>query len=371
MFIYLHIPFCASHCIYCDFYVVLEKYGGQDAYVDAVVREIELRFSGREGTLAPIRTLYVGGGTPSLLTARQYDTLFSALKRVTPFKEDAEITFEANPAHMRDDPEAYRAVGFNRVSVGIQSFNDPELKKLSRMHTARQAEETISHLQNSGFDNISIDLMYGIPGQTLASWDRTLDRVMALGVSHVSMYGLKVEETTPLHRLVGYEAYALPEDEETVEMYYRAVDRLESGGFELYEFSNLARPGRASRHNLNYWDNGEFYGLGVSAHGYLEGARQENVREIASYLAHPLRETKNIPYTETEKLENALMLGLRKSEGVDIRALESRYRFDFEQKFGRILRKYEPEGYLIRDGNQLRLSRKAIPVSNALLAEFF
>lgn len=372
MYLYLHIPFCTSRCIYCDFYVVLEKYGGQTAYVDAVCREIQARL-GPVASNHPmkLKSLYVGGGTPSLLRADDYGKILEALAPYAQPTPESELTLELNPNGVRDTLTAYRAVGFNRVSVGVQSFQDEELKRLSRNHRSQEAIQCIQALQVAGFENISIDLMYGIPGQTRDSWRKTLEQTLALGVTHVSMYGLKVEPDTPLHRLIAYTPYQLPDDEETVAMFFDARERLSSGGLAPYEFSNLARPGYESRHNLNYWNMGDFIALGASAHGYQQGVRYENPRDLAQYLSDPGKASQQETYTPAEQLENALMMGLRKAEGVDIQLLEARYGVDFNTRYGDVLSKYAPEGFFLYDGQTLRLADHAIPVSNSLIAEFF
>jgi oxygen-independent coproporphyrinogen-3 oxidase len=379
MFIYLHVPFCVSRCIYCDFYVVLEKYGGKDAYVDAVCREIDLRFHAIKPAQFPngIQTLYVGGGTPSLLPSTAYQRILSHLTQTLPFAPDAEITLEANPgakhSEMADDPAKYLEVGFNRVSVGVQSFNDAELKKLSRVHSAQEAVQFIERLKHAGWQNISLDLMYGVPLQNMASWRDTLQQTIDLGLQHVSMYGLKVEENTPLDRLTTLQAsrgsYPLPEEDEVVAMYYEALNSLGAAGFERYEFSNLAKPGAASRHNLNYWNNGDYLALGVAAHGYWQGVRYETVRDIQRYLADPLAGEQTVCPPE-ERLENAIIFGLRKAEGIDISALEAEFQIDFRQRYAPVLQKYEGAFLTWAGNNRLRLTERAIPLSNAILSEF-
>jgi oxygen-independent coproporphyrinogen-3 oxidase len=377
MFIYLHVPFCVSRCIYCDFYVVLEKYGGKDAYVDAVCREIDLRFQMIDPTEFPtgIQTLYVGGGTPSLLPSAAYQRILRHLNQYIPYAPNAEITLEANPgarhSEMTDDPAAYLDAGFNRVSVGVQSFNDVELKKLSRVHSAQEAVQFIQRLQQVGWQNISLDLMYGIPLQSMASWRDTLQQTIDLGLQHVSMYGLKVEENTPLDRLTTLQAsrgsYPLPEEDTVVAMYYEALQTLGTAGFARYEFSNLAKPGYASQHNLNYWNNGDYLALGVAAHGYWQGMRYETVRELQQYLADPLTGEQTICPPE-ERLENAIIFGLRKAEGIHIPTLEAEFQINFRQQYGTILKKYEE--FFTWNNNHLRLTERAIPVSNAILSEF-
>ncbi|WP_373532058.1 radical SAM family heme chaperone HemW [Vampirovibrio sp.] len=378
MFIYLHVPFCVSRCVYCDFYVVLEKYGGKEAYVEALCREIELRFADIDLSSFPqgIQTLYVGGGTPSLLSSQAYQRIFQQLNRYLPFAPDAEITLEANPgAHyseMADSPAAYLAVGFNRVSVGVQSLNNVELKKLSRLHTAEEAVAFLVSLKQAGWHNISLDLMYGIPSQTPQSWRETLQKAALLDVQHVSMYGLKVEENTPLEKLTTLRAakaqYQLPEEDAVVAMYFEGLESLREAGFQRYEFSNLAKPGCQSRHNLNYWNNGDYLALGVAAHGYWQNLRYENVRDLTQYLANPLAgESQACP--PSEKLENAIIFGLRKSSGIHLHTLEQEFEIDFKEKYADVLKKYQGQYLELQEG-WLILKESAIPVSNAILADF-
>lgn len=379
MYIYIHIPFCQSRCIYCDFYVELDKYGRQEAYVSALEREIRARFEHASEHLSPVESIYVGGGTPSLLKAKDYQYLFDVIGQYVPFYPDAEITMEANPMAMVDEPESYLEDGyFNRLSIGIQSLDEDELKRLSRKHTARQAMDFVLRMQEAGFNNISIDLMYGIPGQTRKSWLNTLERASVLDIQHVSMYGLKVEENTPLDTLLktprAMGRYELPKEDDAIEMYFKGIETLEVDGFGLYEFSNLAKPGCASRHNLNYWGNGFYWAFGASAHGYVPvpggiPIRYENVRNLAQYIENPLN-SQTQPCPEEEQLENAIIFGLRKADGINIQALEQQFGFNFFSRFGWIFEKYGDQELLICHNGNVRLSRSAIPVSNMILADF-
>lgn len=395
MFVYLHVPFCASRCIYCDFYVVLDKPKARQStsapqpdrrltYVDAVIEEIH-------GRLAPlpaaqrtaIQTIYVGGGTPSLLPAEDYKRIWAAFCEYTSATETAEFTLEANPNQMIDRPESYLRMGFNRISVGVQSLNDIELKKLSRGHTAQDAKDFIGRLKAAGWENISIDLMYGIPGQTDESWANTLEQALALDIQHISMYGLKVEEQTALARLlqhpVAQSAYLMPSDDETVERYYQAVQALHVDGFEQYEFSNFCRPGFESRHNLNYWQNGAYYAFGVSAHGYVPAQntakgvtqmlRYETVRDLEAYLANPMSGHVT-PCPPEEQLENALIFGLRLNKGISVSQLEQTHGIDFRQQYGPVIQKYMLDDLMRWEGDTLRLTPQAVPVSNMILADF-
>lgn len=381
MYCYLHVPFCASKCIYCDFYVTLIKYGGVDAYVSAICREIDQTFESIRGSgidvtnpetlLSPLQTLYVGGGTPSLLSPKHYTVILETLKATWGFSLSPEITMEFNPNHVVAPLDEYRGLGFNRASVGVQSLQGNELKRLSRSHHEKEAQDFVQQLQQAGFNNVSVDLMYGLPEQTHASWKDTLKGVVDLGIQHVSMYGLKVETGTPLEKLLPYSAYYLPDDDTTVEMYEAGIQTLEAAGFVAYEFSNLAKPGYESRHNLNSWDNGPYLGFGPGAHGYLPPYRTENIRDLSRYS-----EAETTPQELTfcsceEALENALIFGLRKRVGVRIPDLEHQYGFSFQTRFQDWLEKYQPDGWIEWDKltGQLSLSSKAIPVSNTILSD--
>ena len=359
---------------------MLSKHGGQDTYVDTLCREINLRLKNKPN-LPPIETLYIGGGTPSLLSASDYQRVFDTLRQYTRFAPNAEITLEANPLHLKDNPADYLSAGVNRLSIGVQSLNNDELKRLSRAHSAQQAVDFVKHMQQGGFNNISIDLMYGLPGQSLKSWRETLQQVIALDIQHVSMYGLKVENNTPLEHLQHFERYQIPEDDDTVAMYFKALSMLEEAGYQQYEFSNLALSHNfespegdsiadyRSKHNLNYWQNGEYYAFGASAHGYIDGTRYETVRDLERWLANPLAGEYR-PCLPKEQLENALIFGLRLRGGVDITALEKQYAIDFKSRFGSILEKYQPLGLMEVDGHWLKLTKAAIPLSNSILADF-
>jgi oxygen-independent coproporphyrinogen-3 oxidase len=361
----------------------LIKYGGVDAYVSAVCREIHQTFqdlhtpdsktaySHPETLLSPLKTLYIGGGTPSLLSPNQYEPILQALRSTWGFSNNLEFTIEFNPNHVVAPLEAYRDLCVNRVSVGIQSFQPQELKRLSRSHTGQEAQAFVKKLQNAGFENISIDLMYGLPEQTLTTWEETLKIVMDLGIQHVSMYGLKVETGTPLEKLLPYAAYHLPDDETTVSMYEVGIQQLESAGFISYEFSNLAQPGYESRHNLNYWDNGPYLGLGPGAHGYLPPYRTENRRDLSSYSQAETVLQERTVCSPQESLENALIFGLRKRVGVNILGLEKQYGIVFQSHFKDWIEKYWPDGWICwhPETGQLSLSAKAIPVSNSILSD--
>ena len=373
MYLYIHVPFCASRCIYCDFYVELAKYGGIDGYVDALLSEAQQRLAQKPpapGT--QVQTVYFGGGTPSLLNATQIDAILQRLNQLVPFSPKVEITLEANPEAWADRPAHYRKVGVNRLSLGVQSLVDTELQKLSRNHRASHVQDCLEDIHSAGFNNVSIDLMYGIPGQTQASWQQTLDAFGGLAgqLQHISFYGLHVENTTPLATLINYPAvYPLPDDDATVAMFQTGCEQFKKWGFHLYEFSNLARPGFESRHNVNYWRNGEYLALGPGAHGYWHNQRYETLRDLNGWMANPLA-TEVPPYEpdEQEQWETALMVGLRLREGLTINELEARYGVDVKDTCQPIWDKYR-DYFWFKDG-RFGLLPHAIPVSNTILAEF-
>ncbi|MEM0952447.1 MAG: radical SAM family heme chaperone HemW, partial [Cyanobacteria bacterium P01_H01_bin.74] len=357
MHTYIHIPFCESRCIYCDFTVRLNKYGGYEDYLSALSREIDSRFATIEACDFPdgINTLYFGGGTPALVSADNYQRLLKQISKYLPLSKSAEITIEANPTALKNETarskllkqfQDYLMVGFNRISIGVQSFENPQLKALSRIHSAEEAIAFIQLCQSVGWENISIDLMYAVPPystpeESVQRWENTIETAIDLNVQHISAYGLKVEENTPLARLsalsekkesskVRHTAaqYNLPPDEVNVSLYELACQRLTAAGYIQYEFSNFAKPGYVSKHNLAYWDTKDVLALGVSAHGYWKGQRYVNTADFEAYCENPLSQD-SYHDSKNERIENALIFGLRKLAGVNITDLEKKYHFDF------------------------------------------
>lgn len=371
--LYIHIPFCKSRCIYCGFYSTTQIDMRQE-YVDAVCREMEMRC--HKDT--DIHTIYFGGGTPSQLTSLQLKKLLDASYIYNKVSEDAEITIEVNP----DDVSAMFAeqlpqLGVNRVSMGIQTFNDERLHFLKRRHTATQAVEAVRRLRQAGIQNISIDLMYGFPGETLEEWQQDIDAVLVLGVEHISAYCLMMEEGTPLHRM-GIE----PTDEETErQMYEVLIDKLTAAGYEHYEISNFARPGYRSRHNSSYWQDLPYIGLGAAAHSYsvpnstvLGGSaaksapvRSWNVSDINTYIA--AIERGELP-SEQETLDadthynDRITTALRTSDGLDLTTLSERHRRYCLQEAQRFL----DDGLLRLDSHRLILTRKGLFVSDMVMS---
>jgi len=329
--IYVHIPFCRSKCQYCDFYSVTTKETRVlDGYLDAVCRHIK-----EAGALAPgylVDTVYFGGGTPSLFGADGLAQILSVIRKSFDVANSAEITFEANPDSVSDRLlRRLRSEGFNRVSLGIQSDDDEILKKLGRPHCYEQAANAVQRIRKAGFKNLSVDLMYGLPGQSLEDWERTLENVLDLAPEHISCYGLKVEEGTPLYT---YQQYCnLADDDTQADMYLSAVQILRSRGYRQYEISNFCRKGHVSRHNLKYWTGGEYLGFGPDASSDFAGRRFRVVRSLRSYVegirdgGQVLEDVQPIP--NRERAGEYLMMRLRTASGLNPQEYEKRFLLPF------------------------------------------
>ncbi len=330
--IYVHIPFCRSKCQYCDFYSLTTKDDKLlDSYIDALTAHIK-----EAGALAPnhvVDTVYFGGGTPSFFGADGLATILTVLRRHFDVSADAEITFEANPDSLSDKLlRRLRAEGFNRVSIGVQTDDDALLQKLGRPHSYAQAVTAFQRARKAGFRNISVDLMYGLPGQSLTAWQDTLQRVLTLGPDHVSCYGLKVEERTPLYQYK--DVCGIPDDDTQADMYLAAAEILRTKGYRQYEISNFARKGLFSRHNMKYWTGGEYLGFGPDASSDFGGKRYTNVRDLMGYIdgvkngGRVIAEMQAIPVRE--RAGEYLMTRLRTVSGIKGEEYEKRYLLPFD-----------------------------------------
>lgn len=321
--VYVHIPFCASRCSYCDFFSTLALKDAGAAYVKAVVVEAAMRR--RELGNETVRTLYLGGGTPSQLPKALLEQLVGGLRDALDLSAVEESTIEANPDDVTPEwCSALPQLGVNRVSMGVQSFEDDVLRAIGRRHNAQQADQAVENLRVAGIDNISIDLIYGLPGQTLASWNGTVDHAIALKPQHVSAYGLTYEEGTRLwwQRERGEVEEIL--EETCVEMYRSLVERLHDAGYEHYEISNFAQPGYYSRHNSSYWNETPYLGLGAAAHSYDGNVRRSNPADLKSYIASingGVLACEQEEMTTWERYDERVMLGLRTSAGIDAERL--------------------------------------------------
>ena len=359
--------------------VVLKKhssqYGGDQALSSNMMEEWGERirpFSQEYRNNHPLKGIYVGGGTPSLLPAAIYKEWLEKIQLSWPLAPDAEITMEANPNAWASQPRDYLQAGFNRLSIGIQSLNDLELKALSRIHTSEEAMNCVRTCQDAGFTNISVDMMVGIPKQTRESWAETLQKLVSLDVQHVSMYGLQVEEATPLHQLVNMGAYPLPTEDEHVAMKRFGVRFLEDAGYRAYEFSNLSKSGYASRHNQNYWQQGDYLALGPGAHGYVHPKRYANSRDMEQWLNNPTESSKVQSVSDDERLENVMIFGLRQTAGVDREAVIQQFGVDVLDRFAPQIGKWIERGALLweQGTRRVRFHPDWEATSNTVLADF-
>ena len=330
--IYVHVPFCRSKCQYCDFYSVTQKKDCDfDGYVEAVCAHI--REAGLQAPDHIVDTVYFGGGTPSFLGADGLAAILAAVRKAFDVSPTAEITFEANPDSVTDRLlRRLRSEGFNRVSLGIQCDNDEILKRLGRPHTFAEAVLAVKKIRRKRYRNLSVDLMYGLPGQRLADWEKTLTNVLSLKPEHISCYGLKVEEGTPLYEC--QEFYNLADDDMQADMYLSAVNILKKFGYRQYEISNFSRKGHVSRHNLKYWTGGEYLGFGPDASSDFGGRRFSMVRDLRAYIdgvlngGTVLRELQEV--SQRERAGEYLMMRLRTTTGIDPQIYEKKYLMSFQ-----------------------------------------
>ena len=355
---YIHIPFCKSKCHYCSF-VSFDKLELKKEYLKTLAKEINYFYEGER-----LNTLYIGGGTPSVLEVPEIDNIIKLFN----IDKNTEITLEVNPEGGNYD--FFRGVydaGINRISLGCQSFDDRILRLINRRHNAGQVVDAVKTAQDSGFKNISIDLIYGLPEQDLAGLLRDLEYTVNLGVQHISLYGLKLEEGCYFY---SYPPENLPDDDAQADMYLAAVEYLEGKNFSQYEFSNFAKSNYFSRHNTVYWDNKEYYGFGSGAHGYKNGIRYANFDTIENYLKDYTNKKESKLLTPQEILEEEIFLGFRKTAGINIAGINSKFGIDFENKYKNILEKYINTGLIARTDNGYKLTLQGVLVSNVILADF-
>lgn len=374
--LYLHIPFCEHKCIYCDFYSI-ENMDSKERFLRSLEIEIQMRAERFDHTQT-IETIFFGGGTPSLLTKQQFDRIFSLLHKYFRIESDAEITCESNPGTVElNKLTDFRSVGFNRISFGIQSFHDDDLKFLTRIHSADEAERAVESAYRAGFTNVSCDLIFALPHQTPERWRENLRRAIALAPKHISAYALIVEDQTPLATMVKNKLVAPLPDEEDAELYEITIDTLTSHGYQQYEVSNFAQPGYLSRHNYNYWNHADYIGFGPSAHSFMKdsstgGRRWWNVRSIQSYC--DALERNEFPESGNEMIDRKkffteeIFLGLR-STGIDLKKLYPLYGEDVFSVRQAEIAEMEREGLLIRSQNIISLTSKGYAVCDEIAAK--
>jgi oxygen-independent coproporphyrinogen-3 oxidase len=367
--LYVHWAFCPYVCPYCDFAKWAYDDRAAQRYLNALKAEIA-RAPALDAT-----TVFYGGGTPNAYAPEDLVAVLALLRERFGVRDDAEVSAEVNPDRaLTERFEVLAAGGFNRLSIGAQSFEAAELHVLGRQHDADDVAETVRRARAGGFRNVNIDLMFGVPGQTEASWARSLDAAIALGVEHVSTYGLTIEEGTPYARWQAREPAAFADDEREARLYALAIERLTAAGFEHYEISNFARPGFRCEHNANYWRNGPYLGLGVGAASYLAGVRSVHTRDRAAYEAAALA-GEPIPGDSEEltgdaRTGEAMMLALRTSEGVDARTFRERYDVDVFTHYAPIIAEYAAAGLLVADERSVRLTARGRFLANDVCGAF-
>jgi len=369
--LYIHIPFCLKRCVYCDFVSGIFDPEELSSYVIALQVEIE-----KLPVKTPLSTLFIGGGTPTILPPEISSNLLFCLFNHFIFKDNYEASIEANPGTLDDEKlQSIMSSGLNRISIGVQSFNDKELAFLGRIHSSKEAEQAVIMAGKAGFKNISIDLIYGIPGQSMKSWKHTLEKAVLCDPYHISAYELTVEQGTPLSR-----SDLDRDEEEIIEMYEYAIDWLSAQGFTHYEISNFARPGYECRHNLNYWDRGDYYGAGLGAHSLIDNQRLRNTDDLKNYIRlitqndSPGRVIDHI--SDEKALSEAIFLGLRKTEGIIVESLAMRYKVNILSSYRKVIEDLQTAGLIsispsgCSNETNISLTRKGLLLSNEVFEKF-
>lgn len=363
--LYIHLPFCQQKCSYCDFVSFTNHLPQIDRYLGVLKREMG-EYQG-----ACIDTVFIGGGTPSILSGRQLDSLLKEVHRVFEVKKNAEITIEANPNTLSSEKmHVLLKNGVNRLSVGVQSFDDEELKRIGRIHNAQMAYTTVCEAKKLGFNNINLDLMTALPGQTLQSLRKTLETALTLSPQHLSCYSLILEEGTPLFQQYQKGGLSIPEEETDREMYHEMCEQLKQHGFEQYEISNFAKPGRECRHNLKYWKCDEYIGVGTAAHSYLGHCRFANTSDFEEYLKGHFHTEQRQMLTREDEMAEFIIMGLRMIKGIHTEEFLRRFGISFEVHFEDIIKKHLQNGFLAKKANRYFLTSKGLDVSNAILCDF-
>ena len=371
--LYIHIPFCRQKCLYCDFPSWAGKEGQMQGYVDALTKEIRKR--GTEYTDQQVVSVFFGGGTPTTLTIPMLEQLMQAVFENWNIAEDAEITTEANPGMLDGEmAAALKKMGFNRLSMGVQAWQNRLLKELGRIHTIEVFRENFKAVREAGFTNINTDLMFALPNQTMEDWQETVKNIVAMNPEHISAYSLIIEEGTPFYDR--YEKGELKPAEEELdrEMYHWAVDYLAEHGYEQYEISNFAKKGRQSRHNRIYWQAEEYLGMGLGSHSYMNGERFHNIYDLQEYIRADgdvsLLKEDIERITEEDALAEFMFLGLRLTEGVSFAGFQERFGQGMKNIYGSQIEELVKDGLLEEDGIGIRLTKRGVDISNYVFEKF-
>ena len=370
--LYIHIPFCAQKCLYCDFPSFARKDHLRKAYIEALNKEI-ISLREKHNNLE-INTIFIGGGTPSVLEADELECLLKEVAKLNMAK-DIEYSMECNPGNLTEEKlEVMKKYGVNRISMGLQAKQDNLLKGLGRRHNYKTFKENFLLAKKVGFNNINVDLMFGLPNQRLNEWEETLREIISLEPAHISAYSLIIEEGTAFYNLYENDKLKLPTEEEERKMYHLAKKILEENGFNQYEISNYAKEGKECRHNLAYWNMDNWIGVGSAAASYINGKRIKNISSVEKYI-NSINEKGDaveeiINNSKNDNMEEFMFMGLRKINGIDENEFKKRFSMNINDVYGEILNKYIGEGLLIRESGRIFLSEKGIEISNIIMADF-
>ncbi|AOY54803.1 radical SAM family heme chaperone HemW [Clostridium perfringens] len=370
--LYIHIPFCAQKCLYCDFPSFARKDHLRKAYIEALNKEI-ISLREKHNNLE-INTIFIGGGTPSVLESDELECLLKEVAKLNMAK-DIEYSMECNPGNLTEEKlEVMKKYGVNRISMGLQAKQDNLLKGLGRIHNYKTFKENFLLAKKVGFNNINVDLMFGLPNQRLNEWEETLREIISLEPAHISAYSLIIEEGTAFYNLYENDKLKLPTEEEERKMYHLAKKILEENGFNQYEISNYAKEGKECRHNLAYWNMDNWIGVGSASASYMDGKRIKNISSVEEYInsinekGEAIEEIIN--NSKNDNMEEFMFMGLRKINGIDENEFKNRFSMNINNVYGEIINKYIDEGLLIRESGRIFLSEKGIEISNIIMADF-
>lgn len=372
--IYIHIPFCKQKCFYCDFCSFANKNEMQEKYVEAVINEIKNITHKEKYT---VTTIYFGGGTPSILNPKYIKNILQEIESSFKILDDAEITIEINPGTVNEEKlKKYKEYGINRLSIGLQSANDKILKKIGRIHDYKQFEETFFYARKCGFKNINVDLMIGLPTQTIEDVKQTLEKIIQKNPEHISVYSLIIEEGTIIEKLINENKLQLPDEETERIMYWTVVNELKENGYNQYEISNFSKKTYESKHNTNCWKQKQYVGLGTSAHSYLNKKRYSNTNNIEEYIKNIQENniSKNITIheeqTEESTMNEYMLLGLRMIQGININEFKQKFKTDPTTKYKKILEKLQKENLIQITKTSIKLTKQGIDFGNVVWEEF-
>ena len=372
--LYIHIPYCIHKCGYCDFNSHPIKHDEMDHYIDSLIAEMK-HYAKIYSNTNIIKTIFLGGGTPTTLTVYQLERILRECVKEFKVSPDAEITIEANPATIDiEQMKSIRQTGYNRISIGVQSFDKTELKLLDRAHGPEEVHSTVDCARKAGFDNLSLDLMFAVPNQSLSSWERNLDKALEKNPEHLSTYNLTIEQGTAFSKLQSNGKLIMPEDGHQLELYKKTIERLTKKGFHHYEISNFARQGKECKHNITYWENTNTLGLGAGASSYINGTRFKNINLPAHYIRQVKEEKIAVEHSETleprQAMGETIMLGLRLLKGISIHQFERRFQVSFTNLFKKIIHSLKEKELILIEDDHLRLSPKGLFLADSVILEF-